>query len=136
MTAKHMETQQEITQSRTFHLMSERPKIALDVPNTGSQSCSVRSLHACAKQHWKQTLKLPTDSVQIFRKLVFTQPLNQTHKHRSSKRVLLGWRHFSLFPDEHVPSVLFQRQNLVCGKPRGDRTEVEIEQFPLCCILT
>lgn len=94
MTAKHMEAQHEITRSRTFHLMSQCPKIALSVPNTGSESSSVKLLHVCAKQHWKQTLKLPTDSVQIFRKLVFTQRLNQTHKHRSSKCVLLGRRNF------------------------------------------
>lgn len=67
MTAKHMETQREAAQSRTFHLMSECPQIAPSVPNTGSESPpQSKLLGARAKQHWKQTLKLPTDSVQIF----------------------------------------------------------------------
>uniref|UniRef100_A0A087Y2H2 non-specific serine/threonine protein kinase n=1 Tax=Poecilia formosa TaxID=48698 RepID=A0A087Y2H2_POEFO len=86
MTVKHMEAQHEISPSCIFHLMSEWLQFAF----LCSQNWQQVLLHSnlppvSAKQHQKQTLKLPTPSLQTFRELVFTQLLNQTHKHRSPK---------------------------------------------------
>lgn len=135
MTAKHMETQREAAPSRTFHLISEWPKIALSVLNTGSQSASVgkknasRPLPSSIGSRRSNFLATPSKTST---KLVFTPLLNQTHKHGSSERTLLGRRQFlvSLPPNAH--HLFYFRGNLVRAQPPGAGTEGGTEHVLLC----
>lgn len=103
----------------TFHLMSGCPETALSVPSTGSQSSSVRKHRAGAKHHWKQTLKLPTDYVQIFQNYYLRSHRIKHTNTGPPNAHCQGGAIFSLFPDERVPSVLFQRQSGLRGATRG-----------------
>lgn len=133
MTVKHMETQREITWSWIFHLISEWPKIALSVPNTGSR---FESLHVCARQHWKQTLKTSywlCPNIQKSSIYAATESNTQT---QVLQMHTVGAVEFLVCFPSNTYHLFYFRGNLVWAKPQGDRTEGEIEQFPLCCILT
>lgn len=131
MTAKHMDTQHEIARSWTFHLMSECPKIALSVPNTGSQSSSCLCQAALEADAQTSYWLCPNNQ----KTSIYAATESNTQTQVLQIRTVRAAQFLVCFPP-NAYHLFYFRGNLVWAMPRGDRTEGEIKQFSLCCILT
>lgn len=127
MTEKHMETQREVTRSWIFHLMSEWPKIALSVGSRSSLVESLSCLCQAALEADAQTSYWLCPNIQKTSIYAATESNTQTQVLRM--RSLLGRLQFLVRFPPNAHHLFYFRGNLVGAKPRGDRTEGEIEQL-------
>lgn len=134
MTAKHMETQREVTRRWILNLMSEWPKIALCSKHWQTVLFSGIALLLCQAaleadaqtSYWLFPNILKTSICVATESNTQTQVLQMCSARAAQFLVCFPPNTYHLF---------YFRGNLVRAKPQGDRTEGEIEQFPPCCIV-